>query len=78
MGLAVAEGDRQGDVVGQPLRAQLLEQREGELDARQIEALADRAGALEQHAHRAAQEQFGRSMPCSARNTRICSAPRCQ
>ena len=51
--LAVAEGDRQRDVVGEPLVAQLIKQGEGELDAVEIEPLTDRAGALEQHADRA-------------------------
>ena len=59
MGLAVAEGDRQGHVVGQTLPAQLLEDREGEVDLRQVEALADRARPLEQHPDRAALIELG-------------------
>ena len=66
---AVAEGDRQGDIVGQALLAQLVEQREGELAVGEVEPLAHRPGALEQDAHRAVLEQAVCSMPCSARNT---------
>ena len=66
MDLAVAEGDRQGDVVGQSLLAQLVEQREGELASGQVEPLADRA-RRPRTARASGCSGTGRSARCRAR-----------